>query len=176
MPDFLCVFVCVHIAFAFCRLPICFYSLRQLHSHLIRFSEHLLLLQNHNCICDSLNKPSMRIMPINVWMFSVDDFYLTKKNKTSMKKKLQQQPSTYQYSEATETIKINCLTESLLLFISPRCDNTHKKFSFFLVELWTEAIERDNERAQERMKKKCNNKENKKRTDELIKLKWQSRN
>lgn len=74
-----------------------------------------------------------------------------------MKKKLQQQPSTYQYSEATETIKINCLTESLLLFISPRCDNTHKKFSFFrwsseLKLISFKAIERDNERAQERMK------------------------
>lgn len=42
------------------------FLLRQLHSHLIRFSEHLLLVQNHNCICDSLNKPSIRIMPINV--------------------------------------------------------------------------------------------------------------
>lgn len=70
-------------------------------------------------------------MPINVWMLSVDDFYFKK-----CKKKKQTHPHTRSHKSLhpvvvvyrfkcviTETIKINCSTESLLLFISPRYDN-----------------------------------------------------
>lgn len=72
-------------------------------------------------------------------MFSVDDFYFkaqTQLQKCTREKKIIQtnkhierennstdtahQMLSYQMREATETIKINCSTESLLLFISPR--------------------------------------------------------